>query len=97
MRKSTVILSEAKNLLLMPDKFLAKLFIAFIKLYQRTVSPDHSTLGKTNAIRCCKFYPTCSEYAVQTLQKQGFLWGVPKVFWRILRCHPWSRGGIDLP
>ncbi|MCF7905947.1 membrane protein insertion efficiency factor YidD [Candidatus Gracilibacteria bacterium] len=76
---------------------MARLIISLVKLYQRTISPDHSSLGKGNSLRCCKFYPSCSEYAVQTLRKQGFVSGIPKIIWRIFRCHPWSKGGVDTP
>lgn len=86
-----------KKILLAPDHFLAMLVIGLIKIYQRTISPDHSNLGKTQPLTGCKFYPSCSEYSIQVLQKQGFVLGIFKILWRTLRCHPWSKGGVDLP
>ena len=62
-------------------------FVAPIKLYQKTVSP---LTGQR-----CKYHPSCSEYAVQAIQKFGILRGLVLAGWRLLRCNPWSRGGFD--
>lgn len=43
----------------------------------------------------CKFYPTCSEYGIQSIRKDGVPKGLLRAVWRVLRCNPWSRGGID--
>jgi len=45
--------------------------------------------------RTCRFYPTCSEYAVQAVQKYGVVKGLFKAIARILRCHPFNPGGYD--
>ena len=45
----------------------------------------------------CRFYPTCSEYAIQAIAFYGPVRGLGKALWRLLRCHPLSRGGVDLP
>ena len=58
-----------------------------IRLYQRVVSP---ALGQR-----CKYYPSCSEYASQAIQRFGILRGLVLAGWRLLRCNPWSRGGFD--
>ncbi len=79
------------------DQKFAGFFIWLITGYQKTISPDHSELGKCQKISGCKFYPTCSQYAIEVLKSRGFLLGLPKIIWRILRCHPWSDGGIDKP
>ena len=68
-----------------------------IKLYQKTLSPDHGFFKKMHPYGYCRFYPTCSEYAYQTINKNGIIFGLPKAFWRIIRCNPWSKGGVDLP
>jgi len=86
-----------KKILFAPDNLLAELFIKLIKIYQKTISPDHSDLGKNQQLNGCKFYPSCSEYAILVLQKQGFLFSLPKIMGRLFRCHPWSKGGIDFP
>jgi hypothetical protein len=61
--------------------------VAPIKLYQRLISP---VLGQR-----CKYYPSCSEYAVQAVQQFGILRGLVLAAWRLLRCNPWSHGGFD--
>ena len=43
----------------------------------------------------CRFYPTCSEYSVQALEKYGVIKGGTKSIWRILRCNPFNKGGYD--
>ena len=68
-----------------------------IKIYQKTVSPDHGLLKPLFPDGYCPFYPSCSEYGYQTIKKNGLIIGVFKSAWRILRCNPWSKGGVDLP
>ncbi|MDR2156427.1 MAG: membrane protein insertion efficiency factor YidD [Clostridiales Family XIII bacterium] len=62
-------------------------FVVLIKGYQKFISPF---LPPT-----CRFYPTCSEYFVQALEKYGFLKGSYLGIRRILRCHPLNPGGYD--
>jgi putative membrane protein insertion efficiency factor len=61
--------------------------IAPLRLYQRFISP---ALGAR-----CKYYPSCSEYAVQAVRTYGVLRGLVLATWRVLRCNPWSHGGFD--
>jgi uncharacterized protein len=61
-----------------------------IRLYQRLVSP----LLPANT---CKFHPSCSEYAALAIRKHGVVKGGGLAMWRLVRCHPWSHGGIDYP
>ena len=68
-----------------------------IKLYQRTISPDHGWYKSLFSHGYCRFYPTCSEYSYQTIKKDGLIIGLLKTAWRILRCNPWTKGGVDLP
>ena len=68
---------------------MKQLLINLVRFYQRRISP----LKKP----CCRFYPTCSEYAILAIQKYGALKGSIKALWRILRCNPFGRGGIDFP
>lgn len=68
---------------------LSKLFILLVRGYQKWISP---LLGAR-----CRFYPTCSQYAILAVKKYGFLKGVCKAVWRILRCNPWNPGGVDYP
>ena len=58
-----------------------------IRGYQLLVSP---LLGPR-----CRFYPSCSDYALQAIERRGLLAGVGLAVWRVLRCQPWSAGGID--
>jgi putative membrane protein insertion efficiency factor len=46
-------------------------------------------------IRCCRFYPSCSEYAAEAIGKYGILSGGAKAIGRLLRCHPFNGGGYD--
>lgn len=43
----------------------------------------------------CKYHPSCSQYAIDAMRKHGFVVGSAKAGWRLLRCNPWSRGGVD--
>jgi putative membrane protein insertion efficiency factor len=70
-------------------KLPSRLAIAAIRCYQRYVSP---VLGPR-----CRFQPTCSHYAVAVIRRDGVLRGGLRALWRILRCHPWSKGGYDPP
>ncbi len=63
------------------------IFIALIKFYKKFISP--LTPPK------CKYYPTCSSYAVTAIEKYGAIRGSALAVWRIFRCNPWSLGGID--
>ncbi len=78
--------------------FLPRIPILFlIKLYQRTISPDHGWFKSAFPQGYCKFYPSCSEYGYQTIKNNGLVVGLLKTSWRILRCNPWGKGGVDLP
>ncbi|MEE1049810.1 MAG: membrane protein insertion efficiency factor YidD [Clostridia bacterium] len=68
---------------------MKKLLISLIKFYQKRISP----LKKP----CCRFYPSCSQYAVMAIEKYGVFIGTGKAIWRIIRCNPFSKGGIDYP
>lgn len=76
--------------------FLAAPLVWAVKLYQATLSPDHGWFKARYPHGYCRYYPTCSMYAVAVMEKQG-LAGVPKAILRVLSCNPMSRGGIDLP
>ena len=72
-------------------------FLFLIRLYQKTFSPDHGFPRAVFPYGYCKFHPSCSEYSRQVIKKRGLVIGLLKTGWRILRCNPWSKGGIDLP
>jgi uncharacterized protein len=58
-----------------------------IKVYQRVFSPAFGAR--------CKYYPACSDYAAQAIARFGILRGLILAGWRLLRCNPWSHGGVD--
>ena len=51
--------------------------------------------GEPLAARTCRYYPSCSRYAADAIAKHGLVRGSLKAAWRIVRCNPWSRGGVD--
>ena len=67
-----------------------------IRFYQKLLSPDHSVLGRIFFLNgCCRFYPSCSVYAREAVERYGVWYGLWLATRRLLRCHPWSRGGAD--
>ena len=66
---------------------MTKIFVKPIEVYRRFVSPMLPP--------SCRYWPSCSEYALQAIQKHGVLKGGLLGAWRVIRCNPWSRGGID--
>jgi hypothetical protein len=69
--------------------------IKLIQFYQRTLSFDHGLLKIFAPYGRCRFHPTCSDYAIDSIAKYGLIKGGFKACWRILRCNPWNKGGID--
>ena len=61
--------------------------LGLIKLYQWTISP---LLGPV-----CRYYPSCSHYGYTAIERHGAMKGTALTAWRILRCNPWSPGGVD--
>ena len=74
---------------------LRKAAITLIRVYQKTLSPDHGPMHALYPRGFCRYYPTCSEYTAQAIDKNGVVVGVSLGAWRILRCNPWSTGGYD--
>lgn len=70
-------------LVLLPRNIL----ISPVVLWRRLISPTYGQV--------CRYYPSCSSYGLESLQRLGVLRGVPMTMWRILRCNPWSDGGVD--
>jgi len=66
---------------------IKKAIIGIIMFYRKFISPLKP--------RTCRFYPTCSQYAIESIEKQGVLKGSIKAVKRILRCHPFNPGGYD--
>ncbi|MBT1181797.1 membrane protein insertion efficiency factor YidD [Bifidobacterium sp. CP2] len=59
-----------------------------VRWYQRTFSARR-------AVPCCRYYPSCSNYAIQAIERFGAVRGGTLAVLRLLRCRPWNRGGID--
>ncbi len=66
---------------------MSKVFIVLIRAYQFVLSP---MLGQR-----CKYYPSCSNYAIEALRVHGVVRGAGLATWRVLRCNPFSDGGVD--
>jgi putative membrane protein insertion efficiency factor len=62
--------------------------IFVIRLYQKYLSPFKGS-------PVCKYYPSCSSYALTAIERYGFFKGGLMSCWRLLRCNPWSLGGVD--
>ena len=58
-----------------------------VRFYQRAISPALP--------QRCKYYPSCSHYAVTAIRRFGILRGLVLTAWRLVRCNPWSHGGLD--
>lgn len=65
--------------------------------YQKTLSPDHGPLRHRHPYGYCRYYPSCSEYARQSILNQGVIRGSGLAVVRIIRCNPWAKPAIDLP
>ncbi|MFA5842532.1 MAG: membrane protein insertion efficiency factor YidD [Candidatus Gracilibacteria bacterium] len=74
-----------------------QLALLMIRLYQKTLSPDHGPLKDNFPGGFCRFTPSCSEYSRLAILRYGLIRGGLKSMWRILRCNPCSHGGVDFP
>jgi len=74
---------------------MKKIVLSLIKIYQKTLSRDTGWLAFFYSERTCRFHPTCSEYSYQAIERFGLVKGGYLGLRRILKCHPWSEGGID--
>lgn len=71
------------------EKSLAvRVLVMVLRVYQVCLSPF--------LVNSCRFYPSCSHYALEAIQNRGVLAGVMLTFKRLSKCHPWHPGGVDL-
>jgi putative membrane protein insertion efficiency factor len=66
---------------------MKKILLLLVKFYRKYISPLKPP--------CCKYYPTCSTYALTALEKHGAVKGSILAAWRLARCNPFSMGGVD--
>ncbi|MBN2205746.1 MAG: membrane protein insertion efficiency factor YidD [Thermoleophilia bacterium] len=66
---------------------MSKVLIALVRVYQVVISP---LVGPR-----CRFYPSCSNYAIEAMRVHGALRGSGLAAWRVLRCNPFNNGGLD--
>lgn len=66
---------------------MSKILIALVRFYQKCISPLK--------IPCCRFTPTCSQYAIEAITTHGAFKGTLLAIWRVLRCNPFCKGGYD--
>ncbi len=65
---------------------MKKIILYILRFYKRYISRGYH----------CRFVPSCSEYTYEAVEKYGVMKGLLKGGWRVLRCNPWSKGGVDL-
>jgi len=83
----TAPVGTAQRLLDVLRRVPALTLIGMIRAYQAVISP---MTGPS-----CKYYPSCSHYALTAVRRHGALRGTGLALWRLLRCNPWSLGGVD--
>jgi putative membrane protein insertion efficiency factor len=79
--------AEVHRTALRPAQGLRHVLVGIITIYQRLISPLFPPV--------CRFYPSCSDYAVEALKLHGVGRGLAMAARRLLRCHPWHAGGFD--
>jgi len=76
---------------------IKKIVLASIVFYQRIFSPQTGIAASFFAASSgCRFYPTCSQYTYEAIEQYGVFKGVRLAGRRLMRCHPYHEGGIDL-
>jgi putative membrane protein insertion efficiency factor len=70
-------------------------FLSLIRFYQKTFSPDHGPYRKKYPHGYCRFYPSCSQYAYEAVDRFGILKGAWLGLKRVIRCNPFNSGGND--
>jgi putative membrane protein insertion efficiency factor len=61
--------------------------VVILRAYRAVISPLYGDV--------CRYYPSCSRYTLEAIQEYGLIRGTALGAWRILRCHPWAKGGVD--
>ena len=71
------------------DRQAKQCLCSIIESYRYCISPNKKA--------CCRFFPSCSVYALDVLRTKPTPVAIGHIIWRLLRCHPFSKGGLDLP
>lgn len=71
------------------------IILSLIRLYQKTLSPDHGAMRHLLRRGVCIYRPTCSEYAYQAIECLGVVKGIWLGVKRLARCHPWQKPNYD--
>jgi len=74
---------------------MKRMILKIIRWYQKYLSLDTGFLSFLYSERICRYHPTCSEYTYQAIEKYGISRGGWMGIKRIIRCHPWAKGGND--
>lgn len=80
-------MKRAQTALQSAIRALREMVLAPVHIYRRVISPALP--------QRCKYYPSCSTYAVQAVRELGVVRGMIVAAWRLARCNPWSHGGVD--
>jgi len=80
----------------MKNSFIRELLLICIRFYQNFFSPNHSWIKHHYPWGFCRFYPSCSQYAYDSIKRYGVNQGVWRAIKRLSKCHPWHPGGFDL-
>jgi putative membrane protein insertion efficiency factor len=78
-----------RALIAWPERLCIGIVVCLVRIYQHTLSP---MLGQR-----CRYYPSCSRYMIESLEKYGLFRGFVRGLCRVARCHPWHPGGYDPP
>jgi len=70
---------------------MKNLVLTLLKLYKKYLSPINFGLNT------CRFTPSCADYTILAVEKYGVPKGITMGLWRIIRCNPWNKGGVDNP
>lgn len=79
-----------------PSKFVRKPVLGAIRLYQKTLSPDHGMFKHRHPYGYCRFYPSCSEYSYRAIDERGLIIGTGLSLVRIVKCNPLSTPRVDM-
>jgi len=82
----------------MMSKMTKRILIMAIRAYQRSLSPETGLVPRALGLSksTCAFFPSCSSYAIEAIERKGPLAGALAALRRIARCHPWQKPQVDI-